>query len=139
MNNQPKADQSKTGRNLIIVGVLLIIGILIGVGSIYIVKVGLPYLRHENMLKTNPDLMCLTLSISHGCHSEDYNEKELEKYLKEKVLTLISIDEAEEIVKKTKESIIQERKKDKNWNVDIHKKNLAKQKKNVMTGSKKRC
>ncbi len=90
---------------IFIVSFLIIISLIIGVGLIFIVKVGLPYIRHENMLKTDTDLLCLTLSVAHGCSNENYNEEELEKYLKEDVLTKISLEEAEEIILKAKNNI----------------------------------
>jgi len=58
---------------------LVVITLIIGAGLTYIVKIGLPYIRHESMLKTDTDLLCLTLSVAHGCSNENYNEEELKK------------------------------------------------------------
>ncbi len=87
---------------------LIVAAIVIGAGLTYIVKIGLSYIRHESMLKTDTNLLCLTLSVAHGCSNENYNDEELEKYLKEKVLTKISLEEAEEIVLEAKNNIPEE-------------------------------
>ena len=91
---------------------LVIIVVTVGVitfvtGSMYVVKITLPYLRHETMLKTDVDIVCLTLGVAHGCENEYYNEEELEKYLKEDVLTKISLLEMEYIVLKGQRRIIE--------------------------------
>jgi hypothetical protein len=79
---------------LISVGIILIIA---GGIIFYISQVLLPQIRYENLLK-DPDILCLTLKVSHGCSSENYNNEELERWLKEDVLTKISIEEVEEVV-----------------------------------------
>lgn len=63
----------------------------------FVVYMGFPYLKHENALKT-PEVLCLRLGVSHGCRSENYTKKELEQYIKEDVLTKISMQEVENIV-----------------------------------------
>ena len=78
---------------IIIISVILLLAILFFIFKFVL----LPKIQHENALK-DPIILCLTLDVAHGCSNENYNEEELERYLKNEVLTMISLEEAEKLV-----------------------------------------
>lgn len=92
---------------IIIISVILLLAILFFIFKFVL----LPKIQHENTLK-DPTILCLTLDVAHGCSNENYNEEELEKYLKSEVLKMISLKDAEEIVSEKIQAVTKERAKE---------------------------
>lgn len=84
------------------------IGLFLAILFFFFKFILLPKIQYENTLK-DPIILCLTLDVAHGCRNENYNEEELERYLKDDVLTIISLEEAEEVVINKKQMVIKER------------------------------
>ncbi len=87
-------DSTKT---FLILPVLLVVFILVGCQN-----------NHKKNKEVTPEILCLTLRVSHGCESLYYTDEELEQYITNDVLTKITAEEAEKIILEEKESILSE-------------------------------
>jgi hypothetical protein len=91
MNKNLKVMYKKVG---MVSGIILMVLIVTGIGSIYVVKIGLPYLRHESSLQGFYNYIMCT-----RCINADFTKEEIEeRLLSEMKVYHLSIDEVENMI-----------------------------------------